>query len=366
MINVAWIPAHPTYGSISMLRYWKLLAAARKADDPFSCSAIISGNDNERRVPAGKIEKLLTRRVIYPALVKFQTKNEITHILDHSWADLLSYVRKPSLKIVTVHDLIPLRFSGELKPSQLERYRNWVGHLKSADAIIADSAYTKQEIQCLLGIDSQVIHVVLLGVELSASAPVCINPSSHENQNNEFRIGSIGSTLERKNLAILPEALARLQTQIRRKVILVRAGAMLPYELAAKLRAILGEDGLIELGKIPDHEINDFYAGLDALVVPSLYEGFGLPVIEGMAARVPVVSSNSSSLPEVGADLALYFDPHSPEELAAVLAEVAIKGVSQEHLDMAYERAKSLSWRKCLEGIYEVYHEVMEKKQSST
>jgi glycosyltransferase involved in cell wall biosynthesis len=116
------------------------------------------------------------------------------------------------------------------------------------------------------------------------------------------------------------------------------------------------------MGKLPDEALPRFYASIDAVVIPSLYEGFGLPVIEGMAARIPVIAANATSLPEVGGDVALYFDPHSPEELAAVLAKVANEGVPLRQIEAGYERAKRLSWRNCLEGIYEVYDEVMRQK----
>jgi glycosyltransferase involved in cell wall biosynthesis len=309
---------------------------------------------------SGKVEKLLTRQVIYPARVKLRARGEIVHILDHSWADLLPFVPRCALKVVTVHDLIPLRFPAELSAAQAGRFASWVGHLKQADAIIAVSEYTKREVGDLLGIDARKIHVVFNGVEMPADSPS--HSLAPHDPAGPFRIGSIGSTLERKNLAILPEALARLQAAVQRKVVLVRVGAALPAPLAAALRNALGEDGLVELGRLPDEALADYYAGLDVVVVPSLYEGFGLPVIEGMAARVPVVASRSTSLPEVGGDVAYYFDPHSPEELAVVLAGIATDGVPRQRIDLGYARAKSLSWRKCLEGVYQVYAGLLEDK----
>jgi glycosyltransferase involved in cell wall biosynthesis len=361
--QVSWLPAHPVYGSVSMTRYWKLLESATLPNDPFTCNSILTASATDSQ-GGGRIKKLLTRKLFYPATVRTRARGEIVHILDHSWADLLPYAPQKAFKIVTVHDLIPLRFPGELTAAQEQRFRGWVFHLKQADAIIADSTYTKQEIQELLGIDDRKIHVVFLGVEL---------PHDSENTNRftlgtddvqPFRIGSIGSTLERKNLAILPTALAHLKTMIRRKVILVRVGSPLPHSLGASIRKELGDGGLIEHGYLPDEAIAAYYAALDVVVVPSLYEGFGLPVIEGMAARVPVVASRCTSLPEVGGDLAFYFDPHSPEELAAVLAGIATDGVPPQRIEAGYERAKSLSWRKCLEGVYQVYETALNHRLS--
>jgi glycosyltransferase involved in cell wall biosynthesis len=354
--SVSWIPAHPVYGGVSMTRYWKLLEGAAQPGDPFVCRAILPESAGEIPLSSGKAKRFLTRRILYPAMVRTRAKGQIVHVLDHSWADLLPFTPGRALKVVTVHDLIPLRFPGELSPAQAGRFRSWVSHLKQADAVIADSEYTKQEVQDLLGIEREKVHIVLLGVEMP---PDSLSPASRPH--DPARPFRIGSTLERKNLAILPEALARLQAAVQRKVVLVRVGAALPTPLAAALRNALGEDGLVELGRLPDEALGDYYAGLDVVVVPSLYEGFGLPVIEGMAARVPVVASRSTSLPEVGGDVAFYFDPHSPEELAVVLAGIATDGVSQQRIDEGYERAKGLSWRKCLEGIFEVYAGLLER-----
>jgi alpha-1,3-rhamnosyl/mannosyltransferase len=366
-IDTTWIPAHPVYGSVSMTRYWKLLEAAIRPDDSFACASILPADAGEPPVTGGQAQRFFTRKLLYPITVKMRAKGDLVHILDHSWADLLPYAPRKSLRVVTVHDLIPLRFPGELSAAQVHRFRGWVTHLSQADAIIAVSAYTKREVETLLGIDGAKIHVVFNGVELPdapSGGTGRVSLPGHLEDARHFRIGSIGSTLARKNLGILPAALARLQASIQRKVVLVRVGTMLPASLAAELRLVLGDAGLIELGHLPDPAIGEYYAGLDAVVIPSLYEGFGLPVIEGMAARVPVIASRSTSLPEVGGDLAFYFDPGSPEELAEVLTRVARDGVSARQLDAGFERAKSLSWRKCLEGVYQVYQEALERRRN--
>lgn len=359
--RVSWIPAHPVYGSVSMFRYWKLLEAAARSGDPFACTSILQASADELDGSGGRAKRLLTRQAIYPAKVKLRAKGDIVHILDHSWADLLPFTPRRALKVVTVHDLIPLRFPGELTAAQSGRFRSWVDHLREADAIIAVSEYTKREVAELLGIEDRKIHVVFNGVEMPNPPPDRVAPD----RSGKFRVGSIGSTLERKNLAILPEALGRLQAEIGRKVVLVRVGSALPAPLAAALRQALGEDGLVELGRLPDEAIGGYYAGLDVVVVPSLYEGFGLPVIEGMAARVPVVASRCTSLPEVGGEVAYYFDPRAPEELAAVLAGIAADGVPQRRLDEGYGRAESLSWRKCLEGVHQVYARLIEQRRGA-
>jgi glycosyltransferase involved in cell wall biosynthesis len=358
-IKTFWIPAHPAYGSVSMRRYWQALAEQCREGDRYRVHSVIQPSDEGFGSGlAGKVQRYWQRRYGYPRTIRREFKGEIAHVLDHSWADLLCHVPAPARKVVTVHDLIPLRFPGDLSPAQLQRFRSWVGHVGTADAVIADSQYTKDEVIEWLKVPGDKVHVVPCGVELPrvdrAVEPLAAVPRAA----GTLRVGSIGSTIARKNLAVLPAALATCAQQTGRPLVLVRVGAPLPPALAAAVRSALGDGGLVELGYLSDADVVRFYASIDAVVIPSLYEGFGLPVIEGMAARIPVVAAAATSLPEVGGDVAYYFDPQSPEELGQVLAKVALDGVPERQLEEGYQRAKRLSWRNCLEGIFEVYDAV--------
>ena len=140
---------------------------------------------------------------------------------------------------------------------------------------------------------------------------------------------------------------------------MVRAGALVDRKLRDEFIDAMGQDNFIELGRVSDEELEDFYANVDVIVVPSLYEGFGLPVLEAMARGVPVISSDSSSLPEVAGDAALYFDPYKPEELADRLVQVVDNEVSERMKKRGLERAKKFSWRSTLKGIYSAYDRVL-------
>ncbi|MGJ8634975.1 MAG: glycosyltransferase family 4 protein, partial [Luteolibacter sp.] len=268
--------------------------------------------------------------------------------------DLLPWVPKGMKKVVTVHDLIPLRFPGELNPAQQNRFKQWVSCIEQADAIVSVSEYTKREIVDLLKIPSSKIAVIPNGVEItkkSADRPF-INDGG-------FVIGSIGSILQRKNLGIFVEALKYLKDINKSPITLLRVGPALPDDIVQPLLQILGTSGLVELGRIEDKDLPRFYDSLDCIVIPSLYEGFGLPVLEGLASRIPVVSSNRSSLPEVGKDIPLYFDPASPKDLANVLADLITEGLPQERIQRGFELADLMSWRKTLTGIYSVYETLL-------
>ncbi|MBK1882485.1 glycosyltransferase family 4 protein [Luteolibacter pohnpeiensis] len=360
--DIGWIPAHPSYGGVSMRRFWQALHDCQKSDDRYRIHSVITPSDiTLPRGLRGSALRYWHRNYGYPAIIKRKFKGTIAHVLDHSWADMLASIPKDIPKVVTVHDLIPLRYPDQLGPAQIERFRSWVLAAKLADFLIAVSAYTKSEIETLLGIPPEKIIIVHGGVEMPLNCCEKIHLPQIVEKPNPFIIGSIGSILGRKNLTIFPAALAHLKARIKRPIVLLRAGSPLPPSLANEIRHEIGANNLIELGRISDADILRFYATLDVLVIPSLYEGFGLPVLEGMAAKVPVVSSHATSLPEVGGDLAFYFDPASPEELATVLARLSTEGVPERQIDAAHERAEQFSWRNSLEGIFRVYDNALFK-----
>jgi glycosyltransferase involved in cell wall biosynthesis len=107
-----------------------------------------------------------------------------------------------------------------------------------------------------------------------------------------------------------------------------KAGGLFDHKLGNEFVDALGQDNFVELGRVSDEVLEDFYANVDVIIVPSLYEGFGLPILEVMVMGVPVISSDSSSLPEVGGHAALYFDPHKLGELADKLVEVCDEKVT--------------------------------------
>jgi glycosyltransferase involved in cell wall biosynthesis len=354
-ISVTWIPEHNSAASFSMRRYWLGMAAECLTSDRYNPHSVIELR-NQPRVGGvkGRIERALHRNLVYPLQIRQRFSGSIAHCLDHSWADMLNYVPRKARRVVTVHDLIPLRFPGELTPSQQHRFRKRIEILNHVDAIIAVSKYTKSEIVNNFNVHPDQIHVVYNGVEQNN----LIKRRETRNLNNNFTIGSIGSTLERKNLQSLPAALDALKGNTNKRITLIRAGEMLPDDLASSIRSVLGKEGLVELGILKDSELKHFYNRLNVIAFPSLYEGFGLPVLEAMAAGVPVVSSSATSLPEVGGENVLYFDPTDSEAFATQLAKVANDELPADWNEKAWQRTKSFTWRNTLEKVYNVYDNI--------
>jgi glycosyltransferase involved in cell wall biosynthesis len=163
---------------------------------------------------------------------------------------------------------------------------------------------------------------------------------------------SVGGTDRRKNLDILPEVFKAISNCGNRPT-LVRIGPALPDSLASGLRTVCQ---LVELGLVEDDELAAAYNNASGLLMPSTYEGFGLPVVEAMRQGCPVVCSSTTSLAEVAADAALTFDPGDPglaaEHLYQLLTNVSLR---QALVEKGHERAKLFSYDRHWNQLQECY-----------
>ena len=167
-------------------------------------------------------------------------------------------------------------------------------------------------------------------------------------------IFSIGGTDSRKNLKIFPDIIKELKA-LGHEVVFVRAGGKMAEEGAGKLKSLIG-DNFHEMGRVSERELITLYNKTDVVVVPSNYEGFGLPVLEGMAAGAPVVSSNQSSLPEVGLDAALYFPPSDASVAARQIARIFDDASLKEDLiAKGKARVAELTWQRHFDKVVWIY-----------
>jgi glycosyltransferase involved in cell wall biosynthesis len=271
------------------------------------------------------------------------------HVLDHSFSDMLRYLRPGIRRLVTVHDLIPLYDSTGLSPAQVTGFRQRVSHMTRAEKLLAVSRYTQQCISEQFPTAVSRTQVLPLGVELP---PLVQHARS-------CSILSVGSTLTRKNLHILPQVFQ----QLREKGLspsLIRIGAKLPTTLKSELLRVMGDSSLHELGFVSDTELCHQYATAGLVLFPSTMEGFGLPVLEAMAHGCPVVSSTATSLPEVAGEAALLFDPQDASTAAEhchnILSQSA---VSDKMARQGRSRAEELSWSIHWQSLLHQYEEAM-------
>lgn len=337
-----------------MMRHWRELhrAFSKRTGDAFAIHCPLGAPPAETP-PAGRLLRIFENYLAYPLRTRWSGHADVVHLLDHSYAHLMRWTTPGACRIVTVHDLAPLEDPGSLAPGQLRRFRRTVEWLNQTDILLADSEYTRNALRSFLTAAPRT-EVLPMGVDVASfSRPGLASATAMLPRCP--KILSVGSCLSRKNLALLPETLRRVGAAIG-PVALIRAGEVLPRELRQRLEAVLAPGHLVELGKVSDDTLVALYHACDALLFPSHLEGFGLPVAEAMAAGCPAVCSRASSIPEVGRDAVLYFDPSSPAEAAeALLGVLQNRALRDTLVERGHRRARELSWENHAARLAEIY-----------
>jgi glycosyltransferase involved in cell wall biosynthesis len=253
-------------------------------------------------------------------------------------------------RVVTVHDLIYARFPEAHSPIRAKGMRVLVpAAARRSDRVIADSSSTREDLIGLLGVKRERIDVVPLGLGAVRREP----PLSEALTRERFGLGarrvllSLSAKRPHKNLAALIGALAKIPAE--RRPLLVLPGYPTWHEQELRERAagagVAGD--VLFLGWVSGSEMEGLWAIADAFVFPSLYEGFGLPVLEAMARGVPVACSSASSLPEVAGDAALLFDPHDEWAIARAVERLLGDRAEAERLRACgRERVREFTWER--------------------
>lgn len=270
--------------------------------------------------------------------------------------------------VVTVHDLISIIFREHYRHNKLRPLFDWMWTkaTKKADRIIAVSESTKRDIIEYLDVPEDKIKVVY-----EAADPIYgpVTEDEVESAKKRFKINGsyimyVGGMDPRKNLEGLLDAYRRLPTDLSREHKLVVVGRL--DQWYPEIEKLISEFGLRErvifTGFVPDEMLVALYNGASVFVLPSLYEGFGLPLLEAMSCRTPVVCSNAASIPEVIGDAALMVDPRDVDGLAAAIERALTDSELREDLrEKGFKRAKSFSWEKTARETLAVYEEIAEK-----
>jgi glycosyltransferase involved in cell wall biosynthesis len=262
-------------------------------------------------------------------------------------------------RVVTVHDVIYARFPeahAGIRDKGMKVLVPWAA--RRSDRVIADSQSTRDDLMGLLGIPSARIDVVPLGLGTVRRAV----PLSEREVRARFDLGerrvvlSLSAKRPHKNLLTLLGALARLAPEGR--PVLVLPGYPTAHETELRERArVLDLDGDVRFPAwISAAELEGLWTLAQAFVFPSLYEGFGLPVLEAMARGVPVACSNASSLPEVAGDAALLFDPRDESAIASALQRLLEEPALAESLRArGLVRARAFTWERTARLTLESY-----------
>lgn len=254
-----------------------------------------------------------------------------------------------SRQVCTIHDLIPLEFPEWFSPRFVALYRWLMPKLAPRlQHIVAISEFTKQRVMELLKVDEKRISVVHNGVD---SIFIPQTPEKIADLRKRMNLGEkpyalcVGSVEPRKNLKTLLEAWAILPDSIRKEYQLVLTGATGSSSVFRQAKLGQVPPDAIFTGYVAQEDLPVLYAGASVFIYPSLYEGFGLPPLEAMAVGTPVVTSNTSSLPEVVLDSASLVDPQSVESIAHGIEQTLTDETLRErHVSGGLKRARELGW----------------------
>jgi len=305
--------------------------------------------------------QMLNRIIRYPLWARNQS-GDINHILDHSYAHLL-YMLDPQRTLVTVHDVAPLHFPNRrLSLSNLCWIIAWYG-LKRARQIVTVSRFTASEIHVHLQDETVKTYIVPNGVEETfrpQSQEVLCRTRNRYRDLGEHLLLHVGHTHARKNLGTLIRAVKTLRSR-GLQVGLIQVGGRPSKEIFKFIADERELSGCIRfLGLLDDVELIALYGAVDVFVFPSLYEGFGLPVLEAMACGTPVVASNVASLPEVVDDAGFLVDPMDVNALADAIQKLLTDVELREDLRRrGLMRAKEFSWQRCAQATLAVYQQMI-------
>lgn len=276
-----------------------------------------------------------------------RTRADVVHAL-HCWLPLV----RPCPGLVTIHDLAFEDWPADFGPMTRRKFRTLVPlAARSAQRVICDSRFTADDVCQRYGVDPEKIRVIPLAPALAHGAEGA--------PQGPYLLG-IGDLRAKKNFGSLVRAFVTLRREQKIPHRLILAGA--DAGCGAELRALAGDEPLELTGYVSDQRLDALLRGAELLVHPSLYEGFGLVLLEAMARGTPVVAARATALPETGVDAAEYFEPggdRGAESLAAVLGSLLADPARRAELARrGRERAARFSWERAARETAEVYREL--------
>ena len=356
-----------TYGGVS--RYFsELISGINQTTNHHAHLPILFSNNTHLKEIGFDVNNFFQRydfrrkkRMIYE-LNRFYTlpalKNKPFDILHPTYFDsyFIPYQKKKPL-VVTFHDMIHEKFSQQypilmLDRGILERKRQ-LAH--KADRIIAVSESTKRDIVDILAIEPEKIEVIYHGCSLQ---------SAHQNDTDEVSpvtepyLLFVGTRWIYKNFGGLLASIHAVLKQHKLKLICAGGGTFTDEELT--LIQSFGLADFVEHRQINDQSLKVLYRHAVAFVFPSLYEGFGLPILEAFQCNCPCIINDCSSLPEVAGDAALYVDFNGPDSLTDAVEQLLFNSSFRENLiEKGQHRLSQFSWQNTVDHTLKLYESLV-------
>jgi alpha-1,3-rhamnosyl/mannosyltransferase len=300
-------------------------------------------------------------RMPYPGSRNVRREIDIFHAPDHRIPKLFGVP-----VVATIHDAIPLLHPEWLSPN-LRRIKQAVfkqtGHW--ANHVITISRHSAEDLVYAFGLDPNQITVVSQAVEQVFFDRLTSEETNQVLAKYGLRAGFyifVGTLQPRKNVERIIQAHRQLPSSLRqeRPLVIVGRNGWETENLLPNLEKLESSGDGKWLRYVPRSDLFALLQSAGAMVFPSLYEGFGFPVLEGFASQIPVIASNTTSLPEVAGDAALLVDPLSSESIADAMRKVSEDSeLAQRLVQLGNERVKQFSWEKCANETLAVYRKVL-------
>ncbi len=291
---------------------------------------------------------------------------DIFHVIDQSDAHIVYELHRSNKPVVaTCHDLVQfiypeiLRDQSRIPALSMAMWKYSVGGIKKANHVIAVSTNTAKDVTRMLKIKPEKISVALNGI--SSEFQVLSTPEVAEIRKqytpspDTFCLLNVGSTHQRKNILTVLQVLKDLKEQ-GFPICLWRTGGNFTKDQKDFIQAHDLESYIVNLGNPNKAHLVQIYNAADVLLAPSLYEGFGLTIVEAMACGTPVITSNVSSLPEVLGDSGIMIDPHSSQAIANAVIELYKNPTLYNNLiEKGLARSQFFSWQNTAEQVATIY-----------
>lgn len=284
---------------------------------------------------------------------------DIFHPTDYN-PYFLKYLQKKPF-VVTVHDMIHERFPEYYSPGDpTVKWKKEV--IEKAASIIAISEHTRKDIQKFTDAEPDRITVIYHGNPFECKGQVDRKPDDSDPlPGGKPYLLFVGTRSRYKNFIFFISAIAGLMKRDTNLQICCAGGGPFSADEKKTLRD-LGISSRVFVVSADDRSMPLLYSGARAFVFPSLYEGFGLPLLEAFSCRCPVIASNSGSLPEIGDDAAEYFDPRNPASLLHAVETILMdENRRGEIIKNGVKRARDFSWMKTARQTKTIYKELLDE-----
>lgn len=292
----------------------------------------------------------------------FTGKVDLFHATDFTLPHTLGSTRT----LLTVHDLSFVRVPEAASPP-LKAYLDAVvpRSVDRADHILADSAATRDDLIELYKTPARKITVLYSGVDQRFSRVA--DGRALEAIGAKYGMAggpyilSVGTMQPRKNYSRVIKALAEVRAcGLDLRYAIAGGKGWLEDEMQRTIAATGMDDFVLPLGYVDDKDLPALYSGSRILLMPSLYEGFGLPILEAMACGVPVITSNVSSLPEVAGEAAIQVDPTDTAALRdAIIAVETEPNLREQLVEKGFRQAERFTWRRSADDLLSVYRSLL-------